>query len=67
MVVSGDRDLFFGGMFCAYLIYRLWYFLDFNDASSSLDITRGTVNTAVFICSPTVPCFPSDWENVNSR
>ena len=43
--------MFFGGMFCAYLIYRYWYFPDFAAASSSLDITLGTVNTAVLICS----------------
>jgi cytochrome c oxidase subunit III len=38
-------------MFCAYLIYRYWYFSDFAAASNSLDITLGTVNTAVLICS----------------
>ena len=43
--------MFFGGMFCAYLIYRYWYFSDFAAASNSLDITLGTVNTAVLICS----------------
>jgi cytochrome c oxidase subunit 3 len=43
--------MFFGGMFCAYLIYRYWYFPDFAASSSSLDITLGTVNTAVLICS----------------
>jgi cytochrome c oxidase subunit III len=43
--------MFFGGMFCAYLIYRLWYYPEFAAASSSLDITLGTVNTAVLICS----------------
>jgi len=43
--------MFFGGMFCAYLIYRYWYFPDFAAASNSLDITLGTINTAVLICS----------------
>ena len=43
--------MFFGGMFCAYLIYRCWYFADFAAASKSLDITLGAVNTAVLICS----------------
>ena len=43
--------MFFGGMFCAYLIYRLWYFPEFAAASNSLDITLGTINTAVLICS----------------
>jgi cytochrome c oxidase subunit III len=43
--------MFFGGMFCAYLIYRHWYFGDFGAASKSLSITLGTINTAVLICS----------------
>jgi cytochrome c oxidase subunit III len=43
--------MFFGGMFCAYLIYRLWYFNEFAAGSRSLDIKYGTVNTAVLICS----------------
>ena len=43
--------MFFGGMFCAYLVYRYWYFGDFAAASSSIDLTLGTVNTAVLICS----------------
>ncbi len=47
----GTEIMFFGGMFCAYLIYRLWYYPEFAAASSSLDVTFGTVNTAVLICS----------------
>jgi cytochrome c oxidase subunit III len=43
--------MFFGGMFCAYLIYRLEYFKDFAAASKTLDIGLGTINTAVLICS----------------
>jgi len=43
--------MFFGGMFCAYLIYRVAYFNEFAVGSRSLDITLGTVNTAVLICS----------------
>jgi cytochrome c oxidase subunit 3 len=43
--------MFFGGMFCAYLIYRFWYYNEFAAGSRSLDITLGTVNTAVLICS----------------
>jgi len=43
--------MFFGGMFCAYLVYRLWYFGDFGAASQSLDIKWGALNTAVLICS----------------
>jgi cytochrome c oxidase subunit 3 len=43
--------MFFGGMFCAYLIYRLWYFNEFAAGSRSLNVTLGAVNTAVLICS----------------
>jgi cytochrome c oxidase subunit 3 len=43
--------MFFGGMFCAYLVYRYWYFGDFAAASSSLGLRLGTTNTAVLICS----------------
>jgi len=47
----GTEIMFFGGMFCAYLIYRLKYFPEFAAASRSLDLTVGTLNTAVLICS----------------
>ena len=43
--------LFFGGLFCAYSIYRGWYPDAFAAASHSLDITLGAVNTAVLITS----------------
>jgi cytochrome c oxidase subunit 3 len=43
--------MFFGGLFCAYLIYRRWYFGDFGAASKSIDAVLGGTNTAVLICS----------------
>ncbi len=43
--------MFFGGMFCAYLIYRLQHFNDFAAASQSLSIKLGATNTAVLIAS----------------
>jgi cytochrome c oxidase subunit 3 len=43
--------MFFGGMFCAYLIYRFWYYNEFAAGSRSLNIWLGTINTAVLICS----------------
>jgi cytochrome c oxidase subunit 3 len=43
--------MFFGGLFCAYLIYRRWYFGDFGAASKSIDAFLGGTNTAVLICS----------------
>ena len=43
--------MFFGGMFCAYLIYRLKYFNAFAAGSQSLAIKLGAINTAVLIVS----------------
>jgi cytochrome c oxidase subunit III len=43
--------MFFGGMFCAYLIYRLAHFNDFAAASSSLSIKLGAGNTVVLLLS----------------
>src|SRR5580765_3084874 len=43
--------MFFGGLFCAYLIYRHWYFGDFGAASTPIDAKLGGTNTAVLICS----------------
>jgi cytochrome c oxidase subunit 3 len=43
--------MFFGGLFCAYLIYRRWYFPDFAAASSTISMPLGATNTAVLICS----------------
>jgi len=47
----GTEIMFFGGMFCAYLIYRRWYFPVFAAASRSLSLPIGTFNTTVLICS----------------
>jgi cytochrome c oxidase subunit 3 len=50
-VFLGTEVLFFGGLFAAYSVYRNWYPDAFAAASRSLDITLGTVNTAVLITS----------------
>jgi cytochrome c oxidase subunit III len=47
----GTEVMFFGGMFCGYLIYRRVYFPEFAVSSRSLDLIVGTLNTAVLICS----------------
>ena len=47
----GTEIMFFGGMFCAYLIYRRWYFEEFAVASRSLSLGIGTFDTTVLICS----------------
>jgi len=43
--------LFFGGLFCAFAIFRSWYFADFVEAHHHLDKVMGTVNTIVLITS----------------
>ena len=43
--------MFFGGMFCAYLIYRLMHFNAFAAGSQQLSIRLGAFNTAVLIIS----------------
>lgn len=43
--------LFFGGLFTAYLVYRIAHATAFALASRELDVTLGAVNTAVLITS----------------
>jgi cytochrome c oxidase subunit III len=43
--------LFFGGMFCAFAVFRSWYFDAFKEAHLHLDKVMGAVNTVVLICS----------------
>jgi cytochrome c oxidase subunit III len=50
-VFLATEVMFFGGLFCAYLIYRLKFFGDFGAASKTLDVRLGATNTAVLICS----------------
>jgi cytochrome c oxidase subunit III len=50
-VFLATEIMFFGGLFCSYLIYRRLYFADFAAASTSIDALLGGTNTAVLICS----------------
>jgi cytochrome c oxidase subunit 3 len=50
-VFLATEIMFFGGMFCAYLIYRRMYYNEFAAGSRSLNLWIGTANTAVLICS----------------
>ena len=43
--------LFFGGLFLVYATYRFWYHDAFVAGSHELDVTLGTINTAVLITS----------------
>ena len=43
--------LLFGGLFCAFFVFRSWYFADFVEAHHHLDRVLGAVNTLVLIGS----------------
>lgn len=43
--------MFFGGLFCAYLVYRSTYYQAFVEGSQTMNIWLGATNTAVLICS----------------
>jgi cytochrome c oxidase subunit III len=43
--------LFFGGVFLAYTLYRLRYEEAFADASGTMNLWLGTINTGVLLCS----------------
>jgi len=43
--------MFFGGLFMAYLVYRNWYPAQFAAGSHHMDVTLGTINTAVLLTS----------------
>jgi cytochrome c oxidase subunit 3 len=43
--------LFFGGLFCAFFIFRSWYFDSFVEAHHHLDKVMGAINTVVLISS----------------
>jgi cytochrome c oxidase subunit 3 len=50
-VFLATEVLFFGGLFAAYLVYRIWYPQTFGEASRQLDLTLGAINTAILITS----------------
>ena len=50
-VFLATEVLFFGGMFMAYTLYRMWYPDAWTAASHHLDIGLGAFNTAVLIAS----------------
>jgi cytochrome c oxidase subunit 3 len=43
--------MFFGGMFCAYTVYRNTFPEAFASTSRYMNVTIGAINTAVLICS----------------
>lgn len=50
-IFLGTEILMFGGLFAAYIVYRLWYPELFTLASEELDTILGSVNTLVLIGS----------------
>ena len=50
-VFIAQEIMFFGGMFTAYMIYRLWFYAGYTAASRELDLILGGINTAVLIAS----------------
>jgi cytochrome c oxidase subunit 3 len=50
-IFLGTEIMFFGGMFLAYLVYRMWYYNEFAAGSRTLNLPIGAANTAVLICS----------------
>lgn len=51
LLFLGTEVMFFGGLFAAYMIYRVWYPETFGAASRTLDLTLGATNTLVLITS----------------
>ena len=43
--------LFFGGLFCAFAVFRSWYYPSFVEAHHHLDKVMGATNTVVLILS----------------
>ncbi len=49
--------MFFGGLFMAYLLYRVWYPEAWSEGSEELDIMLGGINTVVLIGSSLTMAF----------
>ena len=43
--------MFFGGMFCGYMVYRQLYYSAWVAGSQKMDFWWGTINTIVLLCS----------------
>ena len=50
-VFLATEVLFFGGMFACYLVYRVLYGGAFAAGSREMNLTLGSINTAVLLCS----------------
>jgi cytochrome c oxidase subunit III len=43
--------MFFGGMFCGYMVYRSMYYQAWLEGSQHMEFWWGTINTVVLLCS----------------
>jgi cytochrome c oxidase subunit 3 len=59
--------LFFGGLFMAYMLYRIWYHDAFVQASKTLDLRWGGLNTVVLIASSLTMAMAVRSAQVNHR
>jgi cytochrome c oxidase subunit 3 len=59
--------MFFGGLFAAYLIYRVWYPEAWSEGSRELDIVLGAFNTVVLIGSSLTMAFAVRSAQTGSR
>lgn len=66
-VFLATEIMFFGGLFLAYSIYRMWYPVAFHEGSHHLSIALGGINTAVLICSSLTMAMAVHAAQVGSR
>jgi cytochrome c oxidase subunit III len=59
--------LFFGGLFCLYTVYRIWYHAAFIAGSHHLDVVLGSVNTAVLLTSSLTMVLAVHAAQINDR
>jgi cytochrome c oxidase subunit 3 len=59
--------MFFGGMFTAYLVYRVAFPATFAAASMHMNFWAGTINTVVLICSSLAIVFAVHAAQMNQR
>jgi cytochrome c oxidase subunit 3 len=59
--------MFFGGLFCSYLIYRFLYPTAFLEGSAHMSLWIGATNTAVLICSSLTMVLAVHSAKVNRR
>lgn len=52
--------MFFGGLFTGYMVYRFWYYPQWDAASRTLDVWLGAFNTFVLLTSSLTMAFAVD-------